>query len=271
MTLATDLRRTLIDAVAELPGPVGIALSGGMDSAALAAAFAATDRRDVQAYSFGLKDRISTDLKDGRRVSAHLFYAPSIPVWLPTELDVLQADVRRVVELGLKGKSDVECVWPYLYLLDRARSDGMATILTGIHSDWYYGLSRKAAVQYHVQDSVQGMQRYRDDARAKPDRQVLALNRYAEPMVVVAPYAQDRVAELFDGLSWQAVNLPRQKEPLRAAFPELDALRLGKHTNLQLGDSGIADHFQKLVHSPLNVEGHRSVVGIYNALAMGRV
>jgi hypothetical protein len=39
-----------------------------------------------------------------------------------------------------------------------------------------------------------------------------------------------------------------------------------KHQNLQKGDSGISDHFEKLLGTDLNVGNHKSVVGVYNYL-----
>jgi hypothetical protein len=60
-------------------------------------------------------------------------------------------------------------------------------------------------------------------------------------MTYIGPYWERTFFDLFADSCWEDVNRPRQKEPIRAAFPELDPLRLGNHRNYQLGDSGIAE------------------------------
>lgn len=64
---------------------------------------------------------------------------------------------------------------------------------------------------------------------------------HSHGMTYVGPYWERTFFDLFAESSWEDVNRPRQKEPIRAAFPELDPLRLGNHRNYQLGDSGIAE------------------------------
>lgn len=88
----------------------------------------------------------------------------------------------------------------------------------------------------------------------------------------LAAYERPAVRAIFRGRSWQELNRPNQKQPIRDAFPRLKTLRLGPHTNLQLGDSGIARHFRALLLEPdLNPRGLRNPVGIYGAIARGEV
>jgi hypothetical protein len=71
----------------------------------------------------------------------------------------------------------------------------------------------------------------------------------------------------FVGRSWDEVNKPKQKQPIRDSFPDMfKRIKVFPHTNFQLGDSGISDHFAQLVHTALNKKGHTSVVGVYNNL-----
>jgi hypothetical protein len=74
----------------------------------------------------------------------------------------------------------------------------------------------------------------------------------------------------FLGTTWAQVNKPRQKQPILSAYPnEFRRIRILPHVNLQLGDSGIAAHFEKLLSSDWNAHGGKSVVGIYNRLNAG--
>jgi hypothetical protein len=63
------------------------------------------------------------------------------------------------------------------------------------------------------------------------------------------------------------VNKPKQKQPILDAFPkEFARVKVRPHINLQLGDSGIAQHFYKLLDTDLNPGGIKSPVAIYNRL-----
>ena len=80
----------------------------------------------------------------------------------------------------------------------------------------------------------------------------------------VNPYFDPKVFHALLGRSWDELNKPRQKEVLRAAFPELDSLKLPKHTNLQLGDSQIAERLGAT--AMLYVPGSVSAIGAYNKI-----
>ena len=83
----------------------------------------------------------------------------------------------------------------------------------------------------------------------------------------VAPYMTQEMIDELKGTTWDEVNRPHQKQPILDAFPEqFKRIKIFKHTNFQKGDSGISEHFEKLLHTDLNVGKHKSVVGIYNYL-----
>jgi hypothetical protein len=80
-----------------------------------------------------------------------------------------------------------------------------------------------------------------------------------------APFHDPRVVAVFEHESWESLNRPVQKRPLREAFPEI--AHLPRHSNLQLGDSGIAETIGR---AALRLDAHaRSPVKVYNALARG--
>ena len=67
------------------------------------------------------------------------------------------------------------------------------------------------------------------------------------------------------GTTWDELNKPNQKQPILNAFPEqYKRMKIHKHTNLQKGDSGIAEIFEILLKSDLNTRKYKSVTGIYN-------
>ena len=68
--------------------------------------------------------------------------------------------------------------------------------------------------------------------------------------------------------NWEQLNKPRQKEAIRKFYPELDELKIKPHTNLQLGDSMIAQRVGNAVVSKYKPHA-KSPVGIYNRIAKG--
>ena len=52
------------------------------------------------------------------------------------------------------------------------------------------------------------------------------------------------------GMSWKELNKPRQKEPVRADFPELEEFgRIKQHQNLHL-NAGVDKLFSQLIDNP---------------------
>ena len=82
------------------------------------------------------------------------------------------------------------------------------------------------------------------------------------------PYFYPRVFDLWIDKNWQELNKPRQKEAIKKYFPELDKFKIKPHTNLQLGDSKIAQRVGNAVVSKYKPYA-KSPVGIYNRIAKG--
>ena len=82
------------------------------------------------------------------------------------------------------------------------------------------------------------------------------------------PYCHPSVFKLFIGKSWNELNKPKQKYAIRKCYPELEQFKLPNHTNLQLGDSKIAQRVGNAVISKYKPNA-KSPVGIYNRIAKG--
>jgi asparagine synthetase B (glutamine-hydrolysing) len=246
---------------------VAVALSGGIDSTVLALALRELGK-NVTAYSFTLEDRLSSDFS-GARANARALGFPFVPVFLPRDLGALRRDVEELVRVwGLRKKTGIECAWPYRHLIPNVAQD---VLVTGAAADGHFGVSKKAMI--HHRGTVAALDAYRRSLFGDPDyAQTKTVGKIGESFGkrAVAPYRDRALCDALLGTSWEQVNKPRQKEPLRAAYPEAARLNVMKlHTNLQLGDSGIAEHFERLLAVPdLNPGGRfKSVVGIYNRMA----
>jgi len=267
-----NVRNLLTAAVAGLvpEKEVAVALSGGVDSTAVALACRDLGKT-VTAFSFTLDDRVSSDFSLARANAKRLGF-PFVPVFLPTALPTVKRDVQTLIRTwGLKKKTGVECAWPYLYTLGAVRDAGLKVLVTGAAADGHFGVSKKAMI--HHRGTVRELDDYRLSLFNNPDyAQTATVGRIGTSFGarVVAPWRHPSLVNAFLGTSWEQVNKPRQKEPARASWPELAKLDVMKlHTNLQLGDSGIAENFEQLLRDPeLNPGGKfKSVVAIYNRIA----
>jgi hypothetical protein len=72
----------------------------------------------------------------------------------------------------------------------------------------------------------------------------------------IMPLADPRLLYACRGWDWESLNSPRQKQPIRDTFERLETLP--PHVNLQLGDSGIAEAFERLT------AGDRTARSLYN-------
>jgi hypothetical protein len=256
VTLRATLRHGLNEFLKTRPGPVAVSLSGGIDSASLLRVLQDIGRQ-VVAYSFTLAGHLSSDFSRARQI-ARTFDCRFVPIFLPTDPEALSDDLDRLIDLGCKKKTAIECLWPYLYLVPAVEE---RALVVGHCADGHFGVSKKAMIHYRYDTALLDGYRHKlfdDPGYAQTDLLGKLCGRYGLP--TTAPYRADPVRAFFEGRSWREVNTPRQKEAIRREFPELDALCIGQHQNLQKGDSGIAALFEKT----FKTDGCRSVVGAYN-------
>lgn len=235
------VREALAAAVAKIDGPVAVAVSGGIDSSALA--LVCKDMgKDARLLSFTLDGRLSSDFSAARRL-ADKFGFQFIPVILPSDDKTIVDDIKLLIKRwGVRKKTAVECLFPFLHVLRKMEAEGLKTLLCGNAADGHFALSKKAMI--HYREPKEKFQQFRANYFANPDAaQVKTLTKIGaeKGITVLAPYFNREVFDLFKDKSWDELNKPRQKEAIRRDFPELDCLKIGKHTNLQLGDSGISE------------------------------
>ena len=255
------MRDLLISLLAPLPLDFAVATSGGLDSCTLVAAAVAAGKRP-RIVSFTFDDFESSDFRHARAVAFH-FDLEFEPVLLPSDQkEIIRTITRLIKQYKLSKKARIECGFPFFYL---ARQLEGQTLVTGLGTDGHFGLSKKAMI--HFREPQEKFDEFRNAYFANTDAAgKLCIKRICSSFDVdlVNPYFDPKVFHALLGRSWDELNKPRQKEVLRAAFPELDSLKLPKHTNLQLGDSQIAERLGAT--AMLYVHGSMSAIGAYNKI-----
>jgi hypothetical protein len=227
-----------------LPG-TAVLLSGGVDSQAVLCALLKAEKRP-QALSFYAGDYWSADVTRAAETCEAL-NVRFTPIHLDSDPDRLREYVRWAVSFGLYGKAAIECFWPRKVAIDYAADAGWPGIATGDGGDGYFGLSKRAMI--HVRPGgADAMDEFREWYFARPDwSQTASIRGYCrlrglrEPIM---PLADPRLLYACRGWDWESLNSPRQKQPIRDTFERLETLP--PHVNLQLGDSGIAEAFERL-------------------------
>lgn len=249
-----------------------IFLSHGVDSNAVLAALLRNCRKPT-VVSFRRADRFSKDWRAARATARH-HGLPFFDVVLPISAERIERDVRFAISLGFTGKADVECGNAWLYAVRMVSALGISEVYSGYGVDKKFGLSKQAQMDAHngKGDDAAWLDEYRREN--EKSQQLELVTKYANGLGVkfIAPCRDERLMESVMGWSWNALNKPRQKEPLRDAFPEMREWNVANvHVNFNRGDSGIAEMYEVLLDGPLNVGGWKSTVGIYNAIAKGKL
>lgn len=259
------MRQQLVDILAPLPRGFFVATSGGIDSSALVAAAVAAGKAP-KVVSFTFDDFDSDDFCRAERL-ADYFGCAFHGIYLPSDPKHILLTVRHLIrQYNLSKKARIECAFPFLYL---ARGLSGGTLVTGLCADGHFGLSKKAMI--HFREPQAKFDQFRLDYFANPDaggKQGIQKICNTYNVNLVNPYLHPSIFKLLHGRSWDELNKPRQKEAIRAAFPELNDLKLPRHTNLQLGDSKIADRLGAAAMAA--VPDANSPIGAYNKIRKQR-
>lgn len=264
----TPLRKVFQEILEPLPTRIAIAMSGGIDSTALLISALEVGKLPT-VLSFTFDGHYSTDFLTAKKV-ADYFEVDFAPVYLPTDQAEILAAIRLLTQTyNLKKKARIECAFPFLYLAKEAQALAITTLATGLCADGHFGLSKKAMI--HHRYPQEKFDAFRCDYFSNPDaggrKGITAVCRDAS-IDIVNPYYDTRVFKLFIGRPWDELNKPRQKEAIRCEYPELDQFKIPRHSNLQLGDSGIAERLGTAAMTA--VPGTRSAIAAYNRIRTQR-
>lgn len=263
------VRSTLKKIIAPLPERIAVSMSGGIDSSSVIIA-ALDEGKDVTVFSFTFEDFESTDFKAAKKI-ARKYDLPFVDVLLPSCPDKIYKTIKSIIgNCKIKKKTAVECVFPFVFLIDKISQFDFKCLLTGHAADGHFGVSKKAMM--HFREPLSKFDEFRQDYFSNPNSsQVRTLKNYclARDINLCTPYFEPDIFALFINRPWNELNKPRQKEAIRIEFPDLDDLAIKPHSNLQMGDSRIAERVgaAALKHLP----GAKNPVAVYNRIYNGQL
>ena len=226
--LAEPIRNILLEN-SQASGSCGVLLSNGVDSNSILASLLRNDIKPT-VYSFHVAGHYSTDFRYAARIAKKL-NLDFFEVEILLDIESIIEDVRWAIHyLGFRKKADIECSIPVKHIIDKAKQVGTKNLFSGAFGDHYFGTTRKCYVTAHSGNNLDDptwLNKYRNDSLTDLTMsQTSRLARYAEPfgITVHAPYNDLRLIQVFHNASWRSINKPKQKLPVRDAFPEMEIL-----------------------------------------------
>lgn len=251
------MKEILKNYIASLPSDeYALFLSGGMDSQLILMILLELKKK-VSVYSFTRYDRQSSDYIRAKDLAAY-YNIPFIGIGLKMDnRDILIKELSILKNFGCKKKTDFECVYPFFKSIPFL---SQKWILSGHFADAYFCISKKGMI--HYRDRIE---EFRDmQYKTKTQYNILGplFKNYGHELPLY-PYAIPEIREWFRGKSWDECNKPKQKQLIinelqRYNFP----IRIEKHSNLQMGNSGISEGFNILLEGT----SFDNVISIYNRL-----
>ena len=242
---------------------VAVLASGGIDSWSVVFALLETGH-NVHIYSFTLEDRESSDFTKAREL-ASIYNLPFTPIILPTNIDTLKSDIITLnAKFNSVKKVEFECLWPFLYAYRQIEE---RVVGSGLCADGYFCISKSGVLHYKNNIDVFRKNYFANNGSQYKHHFAMAKVFNKE---LFMPYCSEEMFDFFVGKTWEECNLPRQKQPIFNSYKEeFQSNNFKKHSNLQLGDSGISEHFDKLLHTDWNTHNYKSVVGVFNSVCRG--
>lgn len=264
-----SVRSVLREIIAPLPMKIAISTSGGIDSSSLVVS-ALDEGKNVSVFSFTFEDFESTDFLAAKKLAIK-YNLPFIDVLLPKCQQTIYATIKLIIsECRVKKKTAVECIFPFVFLADKMLQLEHNCLLSGNAADGHFGLSKKAMI--HFKEPLSKFNQFRHDYFSNKDSaQVKTLKEYClkKGINLCTPYFEPKIFSLFIDRTWDELNKPRQKEAIRIEFPDLDDLAIKPHSNLQMGDSRIAERVGAAALKHLS--GAKNPVAVYNRIYNGQL
>lgn len=237
---------------------IALFLSGGMDSILLFVSLIEL-KKNFTVYSFTREGHESSDFKRAKTLAYH-FNIPFIRIELKMDDREYLLSQLRILKYsyGCKKKTEFECCFPFL---EAAPLVTQPYVLTGHGSDQNFCIAKSAML--HWRDKID---EYRFNAHKNPLQYKILYKIFSGfgSILLPYPYQCKEMNEWFTGKSWHECNSPKQKQLLLNEFKDIHLpIEIEKHSNLQMGDSGIRDTFEAKL---LEGTKFKNTIAIYNRI-----
>lgn len=269
MSLSKKIKAILLDKLSQYRGQkVALGLSSGIDSNAVLLILKELSVR-VHAYSFCLDGRSTEDVWVARK-NADRLGVDFTPVFLPSNIRSLMDDVAFLIHsVGLEKKTMIECLWCLLHMSREVKEE---TIILGLGIDSLFANAKGPKLQFRF--NLDRLNAYRQAKIKNVRTQLRILNQQGHGKKFVGAYDDDRLVDAFSTVSWDEANRgnPR-KAPLYRMFNLKDEppISINPPMNFQCGDSGIREHFAKLMDTEWRPPTGTTVISLYNHVRKNRL
>lgn len=237
-----------------------VLLSGGMDSRVLF--FEAIDQKKTfVCYTFQLGENESTDVKMARELCQQYGILHNV-VRLPENLEELIYDIKILKGLGAKKKTDFECFWPFLYLYKAIKEE---VFFSGLGAEGHFGIEKKPMI--HFRDDLDAWRDLNYGPQNKDFCQKHLHLAFNNGKKHIRPFLSPEMCDEFRGTKWDDINKPKQRWSVMEHYlTHFEGCTKNFSASYHKGDSGIAEHFAKLLKTSLNIGGFKSPIAIYNRI-----
>lgn len=236
---------------------IAVALSGGIDSAHILFALLSLGK-SVRTYSLHREGIISTDYRLSEK-NSEILKVNFTEVILPNKLDISRL-VHIMKDHTLKNKAAVECTYTMDFVWEAMQKDGIDCAFSGVGMDNFFGTTKKASI--HFSKTLELNQQFRKMSFDHFDYDTTGVwGMGKQPTVwtelagergikLCSPAYDKKLYDYFYNQTFGYLNSPKQKNPCWCSYNEyVLKCSLGKHSDLQCGDTQIRELFEPLLNN----------------------
>lgn len=253
-----ELLETIIKEKCEGKKKIGVALSSGIDSAHLLFSLLSLGY-DVTGFSFHREGIRSTDYTLSKK-NCETLGIPFVEVVVPNNIEIDRL-IHIMKDHQLKNKAAVECTYTMDFVWSEMQKNGIDVAFSGVGQDNHFGTTKKASI--HFSATLELCQEFRKmsfDHFDYDSTGTWGVGKQGQTWIdlakekgidLIAPAYDRRVYEMFYGFMFKDLNSPKQKYPCWEVYSDyVEKTKLGKHSDLQCGDTMIREMFETLLDNP---------------------
>ena len=247
IAIITSLRNELSKVIEQqaTDDEVCIFLSGGADSTTVALAANYLGKK-ITAISYQLGNNKNEDCEIAERTCAAMGWQFH-KVIVPTE-DVSGWFLKLINGYECDKKTEVEVLYPVIFMIERAKSLGFSKVLTGFGSPLPHSARNNISAQKDMAAYWQRMMSEGGDISTATSRCITSAKN--DDIEILMPFTDSNFIKCLTPITHNQLNKPYPKAPYRLMYEE-DFKRLGllknQFVNLQKG-GGVDTHFAQVLN-----------------------